>query len=103
MTANINWSKGPWRVGLTGNYTSEIEQTSLLSDTGQPWVVEDQLVWNLYGQYEFEDAGWASDTRVRLGVRDLTDEGPPLADGGYLGSVYRPYGRYWYAAVTRSF
>jgi outer membrane receptor protein involved in Fe transport len=103
VSANINWSKGPWRVGLTGNYTSEIEQTSLLSDTGQPWVVEDQLVWNLYGQYEFEDAGWASDTRVRLGVRDLTDEGPPLADGGYLGSVYRPYGRYWYAAVTRSF
>ena len=66
-------------------------------------MVEEQLVANLYGQYEVENAGFASGTRVRIGVRDLTDEGPSLAEGGYLGSVHRPYGRSWYVDVARSF
>ncbi|MEH6699304.1 MAG: TonB-dependent receptor [Brevundimonas sp.] len=101
--ANVNWSKGPWRVGVTAHYTSEIEQPDLLSDAGEPWVVEDQLTFNLYGQFEFENLGPASGARVRLGVRDLTDEGPPLAEGGYLGSIHRPYGRYWYASVSKTF
>lgn len=101
--ANVNWSKGPWRVGITAHYTSEIEQPDLLSDAGEPWVVEDQLTFNLYGQFEFENLGPASGARVRLGVRDLTDEGPPLAEGGYLGSIHRPYGRYWYASVSKTF
>jgi hypothetical protein len=38
-----------------------------------------------------------------LGVRDLTDEGPSLADGGYLGSVQVPYGRYWYMNLSKTF
>jgi len=40
---------------------------------------------------------------LRIGVRDLTNEGPPLADGGYLGSIHRPYGRSWYINVAKSF
>ena len=103
VTTTFIWSKGPWRAGLSTQYVSEVEQTGLLSDTGAPWVVEEQLVANLYGQYEVENAGFASGTRVRIGVRDLTDEGPSLAEGGYLGSVHRPYGRSWYVDVARSF
>jgi hypothetical protein len=90
-------------MGFSTQYFSEIEQPSLLSATGKPWVVEEQLVANLYGQFEFEDAGLASGTALRIGVRDLTDEGPPLADGGYLGSVHRPYGRSWYVNISKSF
>ena len=69
----------------------------------EPWVVDEQLTFNLYGQYEFGDMGLASGAQVRLGVRDLFDEGPPLAQGGYLGSLHRPYGRYWYASVSKTF
>jgi len=103
VSSTFIWRKGPWRVGASAQYVSEVEQTSLLSDTATPWVVASQLVGNLYGQYEFENAGIVSGTRVRIGVRDLTDEGPSLAENGYLGSVQRPYGRSWYIGVSKSF
>jgi outer membrane receptor protein involved in Fe transport len=97
------WDIDPWRFGLTFQYVSEIEQIGLLSDSGEPWVVDDRLTTGLYTQYEFEDAGFASDTKIRLGVRDLTDEGPSLADGGYLGSVHVPWGRFWSMNLSKSF
>lgn len=103
VNASFTWRHGPWRVGVSSQYVSEVYQTGLLSSTGQPWRVAPQTVLNLYGQYEFQDIGFASGTELRLGVRDLTDEGPSLADGGYLGSVQRPYGRYWYVDVSKTF
>ncbi|RZJ01360.1 MAG: TonB-dependent receptor [Brevundimonas sp.] len=103
VTTSITWRKGNWRAGFSTQYVSDVEQSSLLSSTGNPFVVSEQLIGNLYGQYEFEDVGFASGTKVRLGVRDITDEGPSLADGGYLGSVQRPYGRYWYGSVSKTF
>lgn len=103
VTTSLTWNKGNWRSGLSTQYVSEVNQTGLLSDTGTPWVVKEQLITNLYLQYEFEKAGLASNSKVRLGVRDLFDEGPSLADGGYLGSVQRPYGRYWYLNVAKTF
>ncbi len=103
VSTSFIWRKGPWRAGLSTQYVSDVRQTGFLSDTGTPWVVEDQLVANLYGQYEFEDAGAVSGTRLRVGVRDLTDEGPSLAENGYLGSIQRPYGRSWYVNLSKSF
>ncbi len=98
VSSNVTWTAGSWRAGLSSQYVSGFEQPGLLGASGEPFQVESQTVYNLYGQYEFADT-----TRVRLGVRDLTDEGPPLADGGYRGSVHQPWGRYWYVNVRRSF
>jgi len=98
VSSSFTWDAGGWRVGLSSQYVSGFEQPGLLGLSGEPWQVESQTVYNLYGQYEFADS-----TRVRLGVRDLTDEGPPLADGGYRGSVHQPWGRYLYVNVRRSF
>jgi outer membrane receptor protein involved in Fe transport len=103
ISTTFIWRAGPWRVGFSTQYVSEVEQTGLLSDTGKPWVVKEQLLANLYGQYEFEDAGIASGTAVRIGVRDLSDEGPSLARDGYLGSIHRPYGRSWYVNIAKTF
>ncbi|MBX9574067.1 MAG: TonB-dependent receptor [Caulobacteraceae bacterium] len=98
VSSSFTWNAGPWRAGLSSQYVSGFDQPALLGTSGEPWQVASQTVYNLYGQYEFADT-----TRVRLGVRDLTDEGPPLADGGYRGSVHQPWGRYWYVNVRRSF
>lgn len=103
VSSSLTWSQGPWQVGGFVQYTSAVEETGFLSTAGDPWVVEAQTTANLYGQYEFEDAGWASDTRIRIGARNITDEAPPLTSTGYLGSLYRPYGRYWYASITKTF
>lgn len=103
VSTTFIWRSGPWRAGLSTQYVSDVNETGLLSNTGTPWVVEEQMVANLYGQYEFEDAGFASGVTVRVGVRDLTDEGPSLAEEGYLGSIQRPYGRSWYVNIAKTF
>lgn len=97
-TSAFTWSKGPWRAGLSARYRSSFEQPSLLGASGEPWVVESRTRYNAYGQYRF-----TSGTAVRIGVNDLTDEGPALADGGYRGSVDQPWGRYWYVNISHSF
>ena len=96
--SSLTWSEGPWRAGLSAQYMSSFEQPDLLGTSGAPWVVEGRTVYNVYGQYRFRDS-----TEVRVGVRDLTDEGPSLADGGYRGSVQNPWGRYFYVNITKSF
>lgn len=101
--SSFTWDLDPWRFGFSMQYVSKVEQLSLLSDTGEPWIVDDQLISSLFVQYQFEELGITSKSKVRLGVRDLTNEGPSLADGGYLGSVQLPYGRYWYLNLSTSF
>ncbi|MDI1289616.1 MAG: TonB-dependent receptor [bacterium] len=103
VSSTLTWSHGPVQIGAFVQYTSAVEETGFLSTTGDAWVVESQTTANLYGQYEFDDAGWASNTRIRVGARNITDEAPPLTSSGYLGSLYRPYGRYWYASITKTF
>jgi hypothetical protein len=104
VSGSLTWSKGPWQVGAFTQYISAVDDTDLLSATGTPWEVDSQITGNLYFQYEWEDTfDWASDTTIRIGARNITDEAPPLSSTGYLGSLYRPYGRYWYAAMTKTF
>lgn len=92
------WSRGPWRAGTTALYMSSFEQAALLGLSGEPYKVDHRLTVNLYGQYEFPFG-----TSVRLGVRDVFDEGPALADGGYRGALHNPWGRYWYLGVNHTF
>lgn len=96
--ASFIWSRGPWRTGVTALYMSSFEQASLLGLDGAPYKVDHRLTFNLYGQYEFPIGA-----TVRLGVRDVTDEGPALADGGYRGSLHNPWGRYWYMGINHQF
>ncbi len=94
----ITWNHGPWRVGYSAQYLSSFEQAQLLGISGDPYVVEDRLYSNLFAQFRF-----VNDTALRIGVRDLTDEGPPLADGGYRGAVHNSWGRSWYASLSVTF
>ncbi|MGX1746163.1 MULTISPECIES: TonB-dependent receptor plug domain-containing protein [unclassified Brevundimonas] len=98
LNASLTWRKGPWRAGMTTQYISDFQQPGLLGASGDPWVVDARQTVNAYVDYEFP-----AETRLRLGVRDLTDQGPPLADNGYRGSVHSPWGRYWYVTATKSF
>ena len=89
-------------MGALIQYTGAVLDTALVDSAGNPWTVSSQVTANLYGQYKVDD-GWLKDTSLRLGVRNLTNEPPPLASTGYVGAVYQPYGRYWYAAIKKSF
>ncbi|VXB28024.1 TonB-dependent receptor domain-containing protein [Brevundimonas sp. G8] len=98
VNASLTWRKGPWRSGLSSQYISDFEQPGLLGVSGNPFVVDSRRTINGYIDYAFPD-----ETRVRLGGRDLTNEGPPLADNGYRGTVHSPWGRYWYVNVSKTF
>lgn len=101
-SASATWSYDQWQVGAFTQYIGDVEDTDLVDSAGTPWVVDSQLTANLYGQYEFTE-GLAANTRLRLGVRNITDEKPPLESDGYLGDLYQPYARYWYVSVRKSF
>lgn len=101
-SASATWRYEQVTVGAFTQYVGDVQDFGLVDAAGDPWIVDSQLTANLYAQYDFEE-GLASDTRVRVGVRNLTDEKPPLASDGYLAQLYTPYSRYWYVSVRKSF
>ena len=36
-------------------------------------------------------------------MRNIFDKQPPITADGYLGSLYNPYGRYWYMSIGKKF
>jgi outer membrane receptor protein involved in Fe transport len=101
-SASATWTYEQFQVGAFTQYIGDVEDTDLIDANGVPWVVDSQVTANLYGQYEFT-GGLADQTRLRIGVRNLTDEKPPLSSEGYLGELYQPYSRYWYVSIKKSF
>lgn len=91
-------------VTLSGftQYIGSVEDTGLIDSAGDPWIVDDQITGNLYGEYRFT-GGTLAGTSIRLGVRNLTDEKPSLSSNGYLGTLYTPTRRYWYANIRHRF
>ncbi|MBU2137095.1 MAG: TonB-dependent receptor [Alphaproteobacteria bacterium] len=101
-SASATWRYEQFTLGAFTQYVGDVQDFGLIDAAGDPWIVDSQLTANLYGQYQFTD-GMAADTRLRVGVRNLTDEKPPLASDGYLGELYTPYSRYWYVSVRKTF
>ncbi len=102
VTGSLTWDKGAFQIGGFTQYTSDLDDTALLDATGVPWLIDDRMTYNLYGQVTI---GKRSEGRMRLriGVRNLTNEKPPLTSNGFLGSVYNPYQRYFYTNVRVTF
>ncbi len=106
-SAAATWRYKQVTVGAFTQYIGDVDENTLLDANGNPWLIDSQLTANLYADYEFVDGGWWTDkTRVRVGVKNVTDEKPPLSyssGNGYLGTLYQPYSRYWYVSVRKSF
>lgn len=103
---STTWTKDAWTVGAFTQYISSLYDDSLTNSAGDYWTVDSTITANLYAEYAFDSARFGnllSDASVRVGVRNITDEQPPLSSGSYVGTVYQPYGRYWYASVRKSF
>lgn len=99
-TGTLTWTLGNFRIGGQARYTGKVNETGFVDAAGNPWVVEDTLTFNLYAQIRIGERDNGGDMRWRVGVRNLTNERPPLTSEGYLGALYNPYGRYWYTSVT---
>lgn len=98
LTSSLTWSLGPVQVGAFVNHIDSVIDTSFLDANGNAYRLPSHTTVNLYGQYTLERTP-LGEARLRVGVRNLFDEDPPLTAEGYLGSLYNPYGRYWYASL----
>lgn len=101
-SASLTWSLDTITVGAFAQYVGKVYDTGLADDKGDYWVVKARTTANLYGQYRFAQ-GPLGGTTIRLGVRNLTNAKPPLSSDGYMGTLYAPYQRYWYAKVSHKF
>jgi iron complex outermembrane receptor protein len=94
--ASLSWRKGDWAARASAYYLSDFIDTGLGTREGQQWVVPSMTTYNASVDYWF--APFETDTRVRFGINNLTDERAPLADSyfGYFSDAHRDLGRYWY-------
>jgi len=61
---------------------------------------------NIYASYKFTEDNFLDGTYIRLGVRNVGDEEPPLADEfwhGYFGDYHSNRGRYMYMNLSKTF
>lgn len=100
--AFVRWNNGKFGGSLFANHVGGFDDTSVRNDTtAEPWRVDSWTTVNITGEYRFS-SGMFDDSVVRVGVNNLFDEDPPLADEnfGYLASLHSPYGQYAYVSVT---
>ncbi|MHA6721928.1 TonB-dependent receptor domain-containing protein [Sphingomonas sp. RS2018] len=102
LSGSLTWSLKRFQIGGFVNYTADVDDTAFLDANGLPYVVRGQATANLYAQYRFK-GGALDDTRIRVGARNIFDTDPPITADGFLGSLYTPYGRYWYGSISKRF
>lgn len=100
-SAALTWSYRQVQIGAYSQYTGSIDDTDLADASGY-YLEKSQLTGNLYVQFTIPDRR-KLEYRLRLGVRNIANTGPPLSAAGYNGQLYNPYGRYLYANVGVSF
>ena len=102
VTGSLTWSLNRFQIGAFANYIGPVDDPSFLDTAGNAYRLNGTTTFNLYAQYRVR-GGFMDDTRLRIGVRNLFDKDPPITADGYLGALYVPYARYWYATVGRTF
>jgi iron complex outermembrane receptor protein len=107
-TATITWRKGNFGAGYYNSYVGGVYDTgAAITEDGEAlqWRVDDHLTHNLYLQYTFGEDSGIDGLRFRVGVRNIENKLPPLADAsfGYIGDLYSNKGRSFYASLRKRF
>ncbi len=113
LSGSINWESGPVEVGLFGQYTGEVWDTSVVRDvllfSDDPnanfFRVADQFVMNLSIAYTISNNTALDGTRLRFAVNNLFNEDPPLADEtyGFYSELYTARGRVFHVELRKRF
>lgn len=106
---SLDWDYKQWGAGISMNYISEVYDTSTTATVDGEVVelpVDSFTRVNVYADYNFDEHSLFGDSRIRVGVRNIGDEEPPLADElahGYFGALHSNRGRYIYMNLSTSF
>jgi len=103
MNAHIRWRKENWAASASVFYLGDFYQSSLTLADGTRWVIPSMTTFNANADYYFD--AWASESRIRLGIRNLTNERAPLADRffGYFADAHNDMGRSYFVDLRMSF
>jgi outer membrane receptor protein involved in Fe transport len=112
FSSSVNWGSGPVDVSLFAQYVGQVWDTSVSRDL--PFTsddtninffrVDDFLTFNLAVAYTFED-GALDGTRIRLGMNNVFDKDPPLADEdlGFFSALHSARGRVFRVELRKNF
>jgi outer membrane receptor protein involved in Fe transport len=105
FTGTLTWRSGPLGAGYYTSYTGPVNDTSAQLADGTFFRVEEYMTHNLYLQYQGQKGSFLQGTRFRVGVRNMFNKLPPLADQsfGFMGELHSIKGRYWYASLRKRF
>lgn len=113
VSGSINWESGPVEIGLFGQYTGKVWDTSVVRDillvSDDPnanfYRVNDQLVTNLSISYTINNDTGLNGTRLRFAINNLFDKDPPLADEtyGFYSELYTARGRVFHVELRKKF
>ena len=99
----LTWKLGQFTASGFASYVGSVIDDDI-SVGGVNLRLGDYITANLFVQYDFE-GGFIDGTKLRLGVRNLTNAHPPLDSSGFgfMGSLHSPVPRYWYVNVSKTF
>jgi outer membrane receptor protein involved in Fe transport len=113
MSGSINWESGPVEVGLFGQYTGKVWDTSVVRDillvstdpNANFYRVNDQFIANLSVSYTVNNNTALDGTRLRFAVNNLFNKAPPLADEtyGFYSELYTARGRVFHIELRKKF
>ncbi|WP_226704793.1 TonB-dependent receptor domain-containing protein [Microbulbifer elongatus] len=99
----VSWRYDQFGASLGGYSIGSFYQDELTLEDGRRYVIPSMTTYDATVDYRFNYAG--ADNRVRLGVKNLTDERAPLAAEtyGYFNDAHSDLGRYFYLSLKSSF
>ncbi len=102
-TMRLSWRYSAFGASLAAFRIGSFYQSSLTLEDGTRYIIPDMTTYDATVDYRTEIAG--TDTRFRLGIKNLTDERAPLADRyfGYFSDAHSDYGRYAYLDARFNF
>jgi len=106
VTGRLSWESGPVRVSFFGRYVDSVFDTSVTQDdTGEFFQVDDWFTLNAAISYTIENDTALDGTRLRVGVNNLFNEEPPLADQsfGFFSNLHSARGRQVSITLRKNF
>lgn len=97
-----NSSDDKWGASIFGSYVGEVIEPTVTDANGNFFEVDEDIRFN--GSVVRRDL-IGEGSSLRIGVNNIFDEEPPLADEsfGFEGELHSPTGRYVFLALTKSF
>lgn len=96
----LDWNFNQIGAGLTYNYISKFHDRSVQNSAGKLLPIADYHTYGAYISYDI--ANKKSKTKILLGIKNITNQLPPIADEsfGYFSSVHSNLGRYIYLDLS---